>query len=63
MKMPMKVFVKWDGMHNEPFLNAQTTKSALAEVDETVVIGEYKLVRVSKLSLKPVETDAQNIFS
>ena len=61
MKMPTKVFVKWDTCGNDPFLDAKTVKSDLAEINETVVIGEYRLVRTSKLSLKPVETDGENV--
>jgi len=61
MRMPNNIFVKWEGGNDEPFLEASKTKSELAEKNETVTIGQYQLVRVSKLSLKPVETDAQNV--
>jgi hypothetical protein len=61
MKLPAKIFVKWDTFGNdEPYLEAKTTKSDLAEKDETVRVGEYRLVRSSNLHLKPVETDPEN---
>ena len=61
MKLPAKIFVKWETFeHDYPALTATTTKSKLAEKDEAVRIGEYRLVRSSTVHLKPVETDAEN---
>jgi hypothetical protein len=60
MKLPAKIFVKWEADGSDPFLNANTTKSALADKDEAVRIGEYRLVRSSTVHLKPVETDPEN---
>jgi hypothetical protein len=64
MKLPNKIFVKWDNVgSDDPFLNANRMKSELAEKGETETIGEYKLVRVSKVALKVVETDGENVIS
>ena len=64
MKMPSKIFVKWETFQNDdPALTASATKSKLAEQDETVTVGEYRLVRTSKISMKVVETDPENFSS
>lgn len=61
MKLPAKVFVKWEYNDAEdPDLVAGTTKHELTEKGEAVHIGEYRLVRTSTIRLKEVETDAEN---
>lgn len=60
MKLPAKIFVKWESNGDDPYLEANTTKSKLADKDESVRIGEYRLVRSSTVHLKPVETDPEN---
>lgn len=61
MKLPARIFVKWENVgDDERFLEASTSKSKLADKDEAVRIGEYRLVRSSTVHLKPVETDPEN---
>ena len=51
--LPKQVFVKWlIDDQDAPWLNVEEDIEALAERGETAYIGEYKLVKVHKVSLK-----------
>lgn len=49
--LPKTIHVKYEWSNDDPWLEAHEDMEELAEKGETVYIGEYKLVKVKKVSL------------
>jgi hypothetical protein len=49
--LPKTLFAKYEWGDDDPWLEAAEDIEALAEKAETVYVGEYKLVKVGKVSL------------
>jgi hypothetical protein len=49
--LPKTIHVKYEWGHDDPWLEANEDVQELAEKGETVYVGEYRLVKVRKISL------------
>lgn len=57
MKLPTKLYVCWDDQSDdEPLLLAHEEWEKLAESDKTKLVGEYQLIDLREVELKPVWT-------
>lgn len=51
--LPKTIFTKWVWREsNDPFIEATDDIAVLAEKDQTDYVGEYRLVKTGKVSLK-----------
>lgn len=50
--MPKIIYAKWLWTQAEPWLETEEEMRDLADKDESVFVGEYKLVKVHKVDLK-----------
>jgi hypothetical protein len=51
-KLPKRIYVKWED-DDEPYLVAQVTSAAFAEINENAVVGVYELVHKGTIVTKP----------
>jgi hypothetical protein len=50
--LPKTIHAKWIWDARDPWLDAEEDMRTLADRDETVFVGEYKLVKIHKVELK-----------
>lgn len=49
--LPKTIFAKYEWQNDDPYLECSDYIENLAEKDETFYVGEYRLVKVRKVSL------------
>ena len=58
-QLPKKLYIAWQGQKDDAFLMASADFEGHALTDETVVVGEYELVRkvkiINKSTIAPVK--------